>query len=98
MRNSKKAVFNSRMDTNRSQIPVLNKEHSFISTNLNSKSIKKKLMNYEPNNSINDPFDELNIPVKTSLMLPPLTIGNMQKTMDNRNLNNQSCMTDCLVL
>ncbi|CAI2387334.1 unnamed protein product [Moneuplotes crassus] len=90
MRNSKQAVFNSRMNSNRSQIPILNKEYSFISTNLNSKSIKKKLMNYEPNSSINDPFDELNIPVKTSLMLPPLTIGNMQKTVDSRNLNNQS--------
>uniref|UniRef100_A0A7S3KIE7 Uncharacterized protein n=1 Tax=Euplotes crassus TaxID=5936 RepID=A0A7S3KIE7_EUPCR len=90
VRNSNKSTFNSRVDTNRSQLQTLKKEFSSISSNLNALNLKQKLMNYEVNSSVNTHFVGGNTPAKTSLILPPLTIGNMQKTIDNRTSKNQS--------
>lgn len=91
MKNSKKNLLNSRLRYNKSQIPILKKDRSFISTKLNSMNLKDKLMNYDFNiQKFNPNIDNRESHQKTSLILPPLSIGNMQRTLERRSSRDRS--------
>ena len=86
--NAKKNLFTQRLKHNQSHEPILNRnEYSFINTKLDSSDIKQHLMDYDMNKT----FDSIGLKSnlgqsKTSLMLPPISIGNMQSTL---NLNDE---------
>lgn len=93
---SKKSLLHNRRKYNQSQGPSLKNDYSFVNSNYNAASLKSKLMDINQtmdsiphhqsttfdNSHKHQSKTSLN---KTSLVLPPLSIGNMQKS--NRILN-----------
>ena len=82
--NTKKSIFTQRLKYNQSHEPILNRnDNSFINTKLDRSDIKQHLMNY----NMNKTFDSIGVKSnlagsKTSLILPPISIGNMQSSID----------------
>lgn len=78
---SNHSLLNKRLRYNQSHEPSLKNDYSFVSSNYDSEILKNKLMEPERDENMANIKSNLSLN-KTSLMLPPLTIGNMQKTFD----------------
>ena len=76
------SLYNKRLRHNNSLDPSMHKNYSFVNSNYDSHRLKSKLMDYE-DNDVNKTMDystnsKKNLKQnKTSLILPPLSIGNM---------------------
>jgi hypothetical protein len=85
---SKRSLQNKRYKSKHSQDHRLKKDNSFVVSNLDSQSMLAALMDYDPQTTnkhtsmANSKFN------RTSLILPPLSIGTMQKTFANIDLSN----------
>ena len=77
-------MLSQRLKHNQSHEPILKRnEYSFINSKLESSDIKQQLMDYDMNKTYDNIGIKSNLVLaKTSLMLPPISIGNMQCTID----------------
>ena len=79
---SKKSLLKHRLKHNQSHEPHLKNNYSFITSNYDSERLKSKLMDYDVNKTMVQGTLQSNKHLnKTSLILPPLSVGNMQKNL-----------------
>ena len=77
-------MYNYRLKHNQSHGPNLKRNNfSFINSKLGSEDIINQLMDYDINKTIDFSGVRSNLTTnKTSLILPPISIGNMMSTFD----------------
>ena len=91
MNQSKASLFNFRSKHNQSHEPNLKRNNlSFINSKFGIDDIKLKLIDNDVNKTIDYSGKRSNLTTnKTSLILPPISVGNMISTFDlNEHLNN----------
>lgn len=78
--NAKKTMFSQRLKHNQSHEPFLKRDqYSFINSKFESSDVKEQLMGHDMNETLDSIGIKSNLVLaKTSLMLPPISVGNMQ--------------------
>jgi hypothetical protein len=83
---SNHSLLDKRLHYNQSHEPTLKNNYSFVSSNYDSEILKNKLMEAVEDENMANIKSNMSLN-KTSLMLPPLTIGNMQKNFDHKTFD-----------